>query len=510
MRDVRDRRSRRHGDARRPRRDPAPRAGHGAVRGDDQRVAGAHGRDRRARRWDAVRAVCERWDLPVAVIGRVTEDGDIVVLGRPAALDPDGRPVAGAASSPASPPVRSHPRRSCSSASHVAPAAPSGRPRTRRGRAAATAARPRPGPGRGAAGAPRVGRTSRRAAPVFEQYDSTVRRHRRRPGPRRGRAPDQGNDEGARRHDRRQRPRRRARPVAGRRDVRRRGHPQRVDHRRPAARRDELPQLRRPDPAGGVLAALGGRPRPRRRVPRPGAARHRRQRLPLQRVAGRRDRPDARDRHRRPPRRRRDARRTRRSAPRATRSCCVGETVPGLAGSVYASARRRRAGGRPAAARPRARGRRPGVHPRGDRPRPRRDRRRTCRAAGSRSRSRRCAIWGGVGARRSGWRRRLAGRRAVRREPVATRRRGRAAPRAGVRAARRASTACRSTRSARSAARGSSSSSPATARPAPPRSAAAGSRTRSRSRSRTCATPGTMACRARSAGRRREPHLARR
>ena len=47
----------------------------------------------------------------------------------------------------------------------------------------------------------------------------------------------------------------------------RRGDPQRVDHRRPAARRDELPQLRRPDPARGVLAAHRGRPRPRRRVP---------------------------------------------------------------------------------------------------------------------------------------------------------------------------------------------------------------------------------------------------
>jgi phosphoribosylformylglycinamidine synthase len=30
-------------------------------------------------RWDAVREVCERWGLPVAVIGRVTDDGDLVV-----------------------------------------------------------------------------------------------------------------------------------------------------------------------------------------------------------------------------------------------------------------------------------------------------------------------------------------------------------------------------------------------------------------------------------------------
>jgi phosphoribosylformylglycinamidine synthase II len=51
------------------------------------------------RRWEAVRAVCERWDLPVAIIGRVTEQPDIVVLTGPdgrGALDGDGRPVDGA------------------------------------------------------------------------------------------------------------------------------------------------------------------------------------------------------------------------------------------------------------------------------------------------------------------------------------------------------------------------------------------------------------------------------
>jgi phosphoribosylformylglycinamidine synthase subunit PurL len=30
-------------------------------------------------RWEAVRAVCERWGLPVAIIGRVTDDGDVTV-----------------------------------------------------------------------------------------------------------------------------------------------------------------------------------------------------------------------------------------------------------------------------------------------------------------------------------------------------------------------------------------------------------------------------------------------
>jgi phosphoribosylformylglycinamidine synthase subunit PurL len=49
--------------------------------------------------WDAVRAVCERWGIPSAVIGRVTVEPDIVVLSAPdasGALDADGRPVAGA------------------------------------------------------------------------------------------------------------------------------------------------------------------------------------------------------------------------------------------------------------------------------------------------------------------------------------------------------------------------------------------------------------------------------
>jgi phosphoribosylformylglycinamidine synthase II len=31
-------------------------------------------------RWDEVRDVCERWDLPVAVIGRVTADGDVTIV----------------------------------------------------------------------------------------------------------------------------------------------------------------------------------------------------------------------------------------------------------------------------------------------------------------------------------------------------------------------------------------------------------------------------------------------
>ena len=51
-------------------------------------------RRRPPRKWDAVREVCERWGLPVAVIGRVTADGDITVVA--GGLDPDGRRAPGA------------------------------------------------------------------------------------------------------------------------------------------------------------------------------------------------------------------------------------------------------------------------------------------------------------------------------------------------------------------------------------------------------------------------------
>jgi len=48
----------------------------------------------RPERAAAVRAVCERWGLPVAVIGRVTDDGHLVVV--EGGLGSDGRPLAGA------------------------------------------------------------------------------------------------------------------------------------------------------------------------------------------------------------------------------------------------------------------------------------------------------------------------------------------------------------------------------------------------------------------------------
>ena len=246
------------------------------------------------RRWEAVRAVCERWDLPVAIIGRVTEEPDIVVLTGPdgrGALDADGRPVDGAVEL-ARIPARAlaseaivFERESRAPARRRAAPAP-GAPGGARGHPAA----PRPGPGR------RAPRAARLAEPLVAPPGLRAVRpqrpgqHRRRPGPRRRRAPDQGDDEGARRHDGRQRPGRRARPVAGRRDVRGRGGAQRVDHRRPAAGRHQLPQLRRPHAARGLLAARRGRPRPRRRVRRAGPAGHRRQRLAVQRGAGLGDR----------------------------------------------------------------------------------------------------------------------------------------------------------------------------------------------------------------------------
>ena len=127
--------------------------------------------------------------------------------------------------------------------------------------------------------------------------------------------------------------------------------------------------------------------------------------------------------------------------------------------------------------------------------RPRRRARRGGDLGRRRSRARRAAPAAG---------RELAGRRPVRREPVAARRLAPAAPRR-----RRSSLLARQhglpveELGRRSAASGSSSSSPAPARPAPPRSAAAASPTPSTSGSTTSATPGTPGCRGPSAGRAR-------
>ena len=230
------------------------------------------------------------------------------------------------------------------------------------------------GPGRGPAGAARLGRTSRRAT---RSSTSTTRRSGADtvagPGPRRGRPAGQGHDQGARRdHGRQRRPSAPLDPWLGAalrvaeatRNV--------VDHRRAPARRDELPQLRRPDPARGVLAADRGRPRPRpTRAGRSGCP------SPAATSRSTTSRRPARS-----PRRPRSAW----SACSTTSPTLVGPAFaadarrdpprrrgrrPGLAGSAYAGARGRGARGRPARARPRARGRAPGLRPRGDRARPR-------------------------------------------------------------------------------------------------------------------------------------------
>jgi phosphoribosylformylglycinamidine synthase len=113
-------------------------------------------------RWEEVRAVCERWELPVAVIGTVTDDGDLVVV------DDDGVELARIPASAltsdaivhervASPPVR---RRAA-----PAPGAPS----------TPSDGLPERGMDPGAVLTALLGSAnlaSRR--PVFEQYDSTV------------------------------------------------------------------------------------------------------------------------------------------------------------------------------------------------------------------------------------------------------------------------------------------------------------------------------------------------
>jgi phosphoribosylformylglycinamidine synthase len=113
-------------------------------------------------RWGEVRAVCERWGLPVAVIGRVTGDGDVAIVAD------DGQEIARIPASAltsdaivhervASPPVR---RRAA-----PAPGAP----------ATASDGLPERGMDPGAVLTALLGSAnlaSRR--PVFEQYDSTV------------------------------------------------------------------------------------------------------------------------------------------------------------------------------------------------------------------------------------------------------------------------------------------------------------------------------------------------
>jgi phosphoribosylformylglycinamidine synthase len=115
----------------------------------------------RPERWEAVRAVCERWGLPVAVIGEVTGDGDIAVVddGRELARVPAGALTSDAIVHEriAAPPPR---RRAA-----PAPGAP----------ADATGRLPERGMDPGAVLLALVGSANLSARrPVFEQYDSTV------------------------------------------------------------------------------------------------------------------------------------------------------------------------------------------------------------------------------------------------------------------------------------------------------------------------------------------------
>ena len=113
-------------------------------------------------RWDEVRAVCERWGLPVAVIGRVTHDGDIAVVAD------DGSEIARIPASALTSDAIVHERVAAAPVRRRAAPAP-GAP------SAASDGLPERGMDPGAVLTALLGSAnlaSRR--PVFEQYDSTV------------------------------------------------------------------------------------------------------------------------------------------------------------------------------------------------------------------------------------------------------------------------------------------------------------------------------------------------
>ena len=243
-------------------------------------------------------AVCRKWDVLATVIGEVT-DGDRLTVDwhGERIVDVPPRTVAHEG------PVYERPM-----AAPARPRRPAGR---RRGERC-------PGPRRRRSctptGWPCV------ASPdgadktwVTEQYDRYVRGNTVLAQPE-----DAGvvriDEDSAPRHRaraRRQRPVRAARPLHRRAAEPGRGLPQRRRHRRDAARRHQLPELRLARGARGHVAVRRGRPRPGRRLPRARPAGHRRQRQPLQPDRRRRDQPDAG--HRR-------ARRARRRAARGSRS----------------------------------------------------------------------------------------------------------------------------------------------------------------------------------------------
>ncbi len=412
----------------------------------------------RPERWEAVREVCERWGLPVAIVGRVTDDGDVAVVERRTRR---GGPAATRArsSSPGSRPPRSPATRSSTP----------GWPRRRRG----TGRRPAPGlaaerrrsagAGDGPGGGPPV--AARRAEPVEPGAGSTSSTT----APSR-RTPSSGPVTAPRSCGSRARPRRSSRRPT-------RTRPSASSTPASGAALSVAEATRNVSITGarplGVTNCLNygdptrpeafwqlreARPRSRRRVPGARAAGHRRQRLALQRVARRADRADARDRGRRPARRRRDAgrprlrRRRRRRDPRRVghpgpRS---GAPMPSSPGSAPEDGPPSLDLGREAAVQ---RFIREAIGARPRRVRPGRLRRRARRRGG-----------GGLhlGRRRPRDRgdppapgRRRAGGRAVRREPVAADRRLSPASRPGARSCSPASTGSRSRSSARSAATGS-------------------------------------------------------
>ena len=247
-----------------------------------------------------------------------------------------------------------------------------------------------------------------------------------------------------------------------------------VDHRRPAAGRHQLPQLRRSRPARGVLAAAGGRPRPGRRLPGAGPAGHRRQRQPLQRVAGR-------ARSRRPPRSASSACSTtstrwsgRRSRGRATWSCWSARRRRAWPARAYAALAGLAAEDDAARAGPRPRGGAPGASPRGRRARAASRSAQDVSGGGLAVALAECAIWGGLGAP-------ICARASPARRPSSCSARAqRARGDLPATARGRRSSCWLASRPAGRAPRhgrrrpAASSSWPARARPAPPRSAARG------------------------------------
>jgi hypothetical protein len=220
--------------------------------------------------YPAVREVCERWGIPIALVGRVTTDGDIAII--EGGIGPTALPNPGAKE------IARIPAKALTSEAivHYRLATPP----TRRRQA------PAPGiPLTAQDGLPERGMdpaavlvallgspTSRAAAGSTSSTTRRPEQHRRVARPRRRGAAGQGHEEGARGHDGRQSDRQRHRPAPGRAALRGRGHAQRQHHRRPAARHHQLPQLRQPGAPRGVLAAAGsgpghGRGLPRARLP---------------------------------------------------------------------------------------------------------------------------------------------------------------------------------------------------------------------------------------------------